>query len=80
MLKAVELPEEIQQKLPGRMQKLCNTMENKIQSVDSEVQERISKVDLEFINVNYAKVKEFVTTGYDHLVVFLATNGLSTPK
>ena len=80
MLKAVDVPEEIQQKLPGRMQKLGNTMESKIQSVDTEVQERISKVDLEFINVNYTKVKDFVIMGYDHLVVFLAKNGLSTPK
>ena len=76
MLKAVEVPEEIQQKLPGRMQKFGNIMESKIQNVDKEVQEQISNVDVEFINVNYTKVKDFVTMGYNHLIVFLSRNGL----
>ena len=58
------------------METLLESMEDKICSVEKEIQEKNSK-DIEFINLNYKKVKDFLTSGYDRLIDFLAKNGLS---
>ena len=76
MLKAVDLPKSIQQKLPSRMEKLLELMEEKILNANRKIQESISKPDLDFANLNYKKVKDYVTSGYNHLIDFLSKNGL----
>ena len=64
MLKAVDLPasQKIKRKLPARMETLLELMEDKILDTTKEIQENISKGDLELINFNYKKAKDYVTT------------------
>ena len=75
MLKAVDVPQTIQRKLPAKLETLLEMMEDKILDTNRTFQD-ISKEDLEFINLNYQKVNDYVTSGYNQLIDFLSKNGM----